>query len=115
MICYLNYIYKTDEEWQKIFNKLKDRTQFSGQVYMPIVYENTLKDGYTNTIITESNYRYRQFINSILKTIRRGQQDYCFFLYQIEDLLKYEPNIQCVFVPNGEYFIVSLNTEIEVE
>lgn len=37
---------------------------------------------------------YCSFINDVLSTIRRGETDYCYFIYQIADLLQFEPNLR---------------------
>lgn len=34
--------------------------------------------------------RYCDFINGILSTIRAGESDYCFYTYQIAELLRFE-------------------------
>lgn len=38
----------------------------------------------------ETNWsRYCSFINSVLDSIRKGERDYCFFKYQIYDILRF--------------------------
>ena len=41
-------------------------------------------------------FRYRNYINDILCTIRSRHHavDYCYYIYQIADLLKYEPELK---------------------
>ena len=54
---------------------------------------------------------YCDFINGILKNIRRGEVDYCFYVYQIEELLKYEHDNLCAkYLDDDECFQVSLKT-----
>lgn len=36
---------------------------------------------------------YRTFINDILTNIRKGNHDYAYHLYQIKDLLQFEPDL----------------------
>lgn len=53
---------------------------------------------------------YSKFINSVLRTIRQGKYDYCYFIFQIIDLLKYEhDNLKVEWLPDYQCFRVSLN------
>lgn len=38
--------------------------------------------------------QYCSFINDVLTSIRKGETDYCYFIYQIADLLQFEPELQ---------------------
>ncbi len=38
------------------------------------------------------NYRYTSFINNVLKNIKKGEVEYVFYIYQIEELAKFFPN-----------------------
>jgi hypothetical protein len=87
--------YLTNEKWQKEFNLRK-------MFIMP--YPNTVKklksaysseSGKWNTD-TQGTYHgctnwqsYCSYINDILSNIRSGQVDYCYYIYQIVDLLKF--------------------------
>lgn len=85
----------TDEKWQKEFeirkllispspddvNKLGK--QYSRESGMWNEETNGTYEGMTNW------QSYCNYINDILKNIRAGQIDYCYFIYQIEDLLKF--------------------------
>lgn len=44
-------------------------------------------------VIPDRNYA--NYINDILDNVRAGQSDYCFYVYQVADLLRYEHNL-CV-------------------
>lgn len=48
--------------------------------------------------------RYKQFINGILFFIRQGEIDYAFYIYQIEDLLRYEPRLKTRYVRDSGDF-----------
>ena len=53
--------------------------------------------------------RYANFINDVLYNIRKGEVDYVFFVYQIEDLLKYEKErLWTEYFPDDSYFMVGL-------
>lgn len=84
----------TDEEWQKYFKTMKMLVQQSSDRRMKEGKSFTVKG---STLNSQSSYcgetqwqRYCQFINSVLNTIRCGELDYCYNIYQITDLLKYE-------------------------
>lgn len=107
----MNYTYKNNAEFQKIFTELRNSVSFCGKRRMSPIQEVPDRDSYTDDINISVNYRYCQFINGILQTIRSGDIDYCFYLYQIKDILRHEPNIICEFIPNGQYFIICLENE----
>lgn len=82
----------TDKEWQtrleimKLYiTPYKNKTRMSGRFSRESGNEYTDKeyDGITNW------QSYCSFINSILQTIRNGEHDFCYFDYQIADLLKF--------------------------
>lgn len=52
--------------------------------------------------------QYCSFINNILRAIRRGEIDYCFYIYQIQDLLKYEERLKAVWLQSEGCFRLSL-------
>lgn len=77
----------TDEKWQqeikyrKIFiSPYKDITRLSARECR----------GNSASYHGETQWtRYAQYINSVLKNIRSGQVDYCYYIYQIIELLKF--------------------------
>lgn len=90
----------TDEKWQKEFNirKLfvkpvnKDITKLGQNM------KYSKETGYWNektmdTYHGTTNWQeYCSFINDMLRNIRAGQVDYCYYIYQIMDLLKFHYN-----------------------
>lgn len=90
----------TDEKWQKEFNIRK--------LFVKPVNKNITKLGQKNAMSRETGYwneeiwgkyqgatnwqEYCSFINDILSNIRAGQVDYCYYIYQIMDLLKFHYN-----------------------
>lgn len=71
-----------------------------------------------STYYGETQYsNYCSFINSILRTIRGSggkppQHDYCFFIYQITDLLRFEHDrLRTRWIPEYECFEVWLSDE----
>lgn len=85
----------TDEKWQKEFRIRKlfvkphpsDVKKMKGLYTREVNFwnEETMGtyDGCTNWIT------YCKYINDVLDNIRSGQTDYCYFVYQILDLLKF--------------------------
>ena len=97
----------TDAEWQDYFARMKIIVVPAKTKNMQGSYSARLKEGEAYQGDTQA-YRYKQFINSILKTIRSGEADYAFYIFQISDLLRYEPNLKAQWLPNSECFKVSL-------
>lgn len=58
-----------------------------------------------------TNYQqYVSYINSVLKEIESGHIDYCYFIYQITDLLTFHYNtLRTRYVEDGEYWEVWLD------
>lgn len=52
--------------------------------------------------------QYCSFINNILRNIRRGEIDYCFYIYQVAELLKYEERLKVVWLQPEGCFRLSL-------
>lgn len=88
----------TNEKWQneleirKLFIKPyhKNIKKFGGKFSKESSIFNEEK---YDTYIGITNYQqYCSFINSVLTNIRSGQVDYCYYIYQIIDLLKFHYN-----------------------
>lgn len=83
----------TDESWQKEFNvrrmfvkpypKEIKKMQFKYSIESGRWNEETTYHGYTNW------QQYCTYINDVLRNIRCGQVDYCYYIFQITDLLKF--------------------------
>lgn len=87
----------TDEKWQKEFNIRK--------LFVKPISKDIRRFGQKNAMSKETGYwneetmgeyhgatnwqEYCSFINDILRNIRSGQIDYCYYIYQILDLLKF--------------------------
>lgn len=88
----------TDEKWQKEFNlrKLfitphpKEVTKLKGKYSKESGMWNEKTQGTYYGCTTWQSYC--SYINDILKNIRAGQIDYCYYIYQILDLLKFHLN-----------------------
>ena len=88
----------TDEKWQKEFNirKMfitpysKDVKRLGGKFSeeSSVWNEETMGDYHGQTNWQE----YCAYINDVLRNIRAGQIDYCYFIYQIMDLAKFYYN-----------------------
>lgn len=86
----------TDEKWQKEFDirKLFITPYKDGHIKKLIGSYYSEKGSWnketSNTYYGCTNWQsYCSYINDILKNIRSGQVDYCYFIYQIVDLLKF--------------------------
>lgn len=66
-----------------------------------------------NTYHGKTQYQcYCSFINSILSNLRSGGVDYCFYIYQISELLKYEHDrLQADWLQDEKCFELRLNKE----
>lgn len=98
----------TDDQWQSDFIDLKSKIKQGSLKLMPTVRE------VSQTVYQEYHgktqyQRYCDFINSVLKNIRDGHIDYCFYIYQISELLKYEhDNLKVVWLEAERCFRVFL-------
>lgn len=85
----------TDEKWQKEFNVRKAFVKPYGKNISKLTGRYSKESGMWNeetqgTYHGKTNWQeYCSFINDVLKNIRSGQIDYCYFIYQIEELLKF--------------------------
>lgn len=102
----------TDLQWQVILHQLRNQIK-------PVETTTKLTRQARNTHIMGRKWcltdnedgiktqdeRYCDFVNDILKQIRskRGKMDYVYNVYAICDLLKFEHDLQCVFVNDGKY------------
>lgn len=88
----------TEERWQKEFELRKlfvvpygKSTKLLGGKHSkePGIWAeetNGQYDGQTNW------QSYCSYINDVLRNIRRGQTDYCYYIYQIMDLARFHPD-----------------------
>ena len=103
-----------DEEWQAYFYKLRNKIKPSSERQMKTTYSvwiNGYKDLSYFVYCGDTEWRYYcKFINSILSSIRKGESDYCFHIYQIADLLKFEHDrLEAIWLPEYQCFKVWLN------
>ena len=99
----------TDEKWQKEFEVRKGLVKPAKKSKK--IDNRFSKEGSHWNEETQGTYHgatnwqeYASYINDVLKTIRHGEHDYCYFHYQIMDLLqfhhddlrtKYRPDDEC--------------------
>lgn len=84
-----------DSQWQEYFAVMKLLVSPSGEKRMPTrgmeFRENGQRVSGRDSIRQFSQWWYYcQFINSVLAAIRSGDEDYCFNVYQITELLRFE-------------------------
>ena len=106
-------------QWQEYFNFMKLSIQQSKDKYIrfnscPIIVNSYIND---NQFMYQGETQwstYRAFINNALKTIRSGEYDYCYYIYQIADLLKYEhDNLVTLWLPEYKCFQVWLKNKLK--
>lgn len=96
----------TNEIWQECFNRIAPLVEPSKEHWLNTVNTPVAKDSkIDNYKITPE---YRQFINSVLYSIRQGECDHCFYIYQIVDLLKFEPKLKTTWISEYQCFEVWL-------
>ena len=96
----------TNQQWQSDFEILKQFVTPAQENEMRIIRDTSLYGSYHG----KTQYQnYCSFINNILKNIRSGEVDYCFYIYQIADLLKYEQErLEVQWLQSERCFRVSL-------
>lgn len=102
----------TDKEWQERFNLLKVLAVPSKDKILKGNYyteSHSTKD--ENKYLGMTNWQsYCSFINDVLLQIRLGRIDYCYYTYQIEDLLKFEKDrLRTKYHPEDKYWEVWLD------
>lgn len=107
----------TNTQWQEYFNimKLSIRQSPHKRMYTsssPITINHYASDSQFVYRGETQWYRYKMFINSVLSVIRNGERDYCYYIYQIADLLEYEHDkLQTLWLPEYRCFQVWLATD----
>lgn len=104
----------TDKEWQEYFGIMKTLTHQVKEKRMSCRTSPILINGYSDNQFTYQGdtqwTKYKEFINSILFAIRYGECDYCFYIYHIAELLRYEhDNLRTKWLPDDNCFQVWLN------
>lgn len=103
----------TDKEWQEYFEAMKLLTHQSNEKRMggkttPILVNSYSDNQFTYCGDTQWT-KYKEFINGILSVIRHGECDFCFYIYQIAELLRYEhDNLKSRWMPDDKCFCVWL-------
>lgn len=106
----------TNEQWRECFNIMKRSIKQSKYRRMPVCSAPTVINHYITGCSPEycgetQWTNYRRYINNVLSAIRKGEHDYCYFTYQIEDLLRYEhDNLRTQWLPEYGCFRVWLSS-----
>lgn len=105
----------TDEKWQKEFSVRKmfitphnkSYKKLTGQYYKESgMWNEELQGTYHGCTNWQS---YCTYINSVLDSIRAGQSDFCYFIYQIMELAKFHPTtLRTKYLPEYECWEVWL-------
>lgn len=99
----------TDKYWQQKFEVMRSIVTVSSRKTPPFgIWDRT-----SQTLVTydgDPQYHYFiTFIRSILASIRTGHRDYCFYTYQIAELLKYENDrLRTKYIPEDQMWEVWL-------
>ena len=93
----------TDEKWQVYFTALKNMIKPVGKRYMSGIRDWKTGGDY----VCSQQCRYRAYINDVLRNIRHHGTDFCYYIYQISDLLRYEPALKAMFNEQYQCFMVS--------
>lgn len=98
----------TDSQWQQDLIRIRAVVQPSSFKKMRVIPE---PRNFVGTYHGKTQYQcYCDFINDVLNSIRRGKPDYCYYIYQIAELLKYEHDrLQAVWLEEERCFKLSLN------
>ena len=98
----------TDSQWQQDLIRIRAVVQPSSFKRIKTVPD---KCESTSTYHGKTQYQYYcDSINDILSNLRAGNLDYCYYIYQIAELLKYEyKNLQAVWLQEDRCFELSLN------
>lgn len=103
----------TNEQWQLDFEKLRLSAVPSENERMVVPREVTRSQYQEYHGDTQYQY-YCRFINDILANIRRGRVDYCFYIYQVAELLRFEQNrLQATWLEKERCFRLSLRNRNE--
>ena len=96
----------TDEKWQREFEIRKFLIKPTKEKRMGGKYSK--EGGHWNTESMEmycgtTNWQdYCSYINDVLKNIREGQVDYLYFIFQIEELLRFHlRDLKTRYIPDG--------------
>lgn len=96
----------TAPEWDDFFAFMKSQIKPCGKKYMPTPRSEAINSNREYHGETEA-WRYRNFINNVLKVVRHGEVDYCSYVFQVRDLLRYEPCITVRYLEDYDCFRVS--------
>ena len=97
----------TNSQWQQDLIRIRAVVQPASFNKMKIIPE---PRNFKGTYYGKTQYQYYcDFINDVLNSIRRGKSDYCYYIYQIAELLKYEHDrLQAEWLEEYRCFKLSL-------
>ena len=100
----------TDSAWQKQFYELRQVVNPSKDKNMKTSYPVRVNGRCEKSNCGDTQWQnYCRFINDILKNIRLGERDYCYHIYQIKELLRFEHDkLVTEWLPEHQCFEVSL-------
>lgn len=103
------------------YQKADDLSAADWKIILPLLRaatletpETTLKQAKGPTVLNQSwklgnndydtaDSRYRNYINSVLSALNRGEKDYCYYIYQVQELLRFHPDLKARLVINGTF------------
>lgn len=95
----------TNKDWQK---EWEIRKKFLKPYEKP---PNRFGGKHSNALYNKDDFdtgyqTYCAFINDCLKELRKGNTVYCFYIYQIEDLYRFIPDINVIYLEDVGSFAV---------
>lgn len=93
----------TNKDWQKEWEiRKKFLTPYEKP---PSRFGGKYSDALYNKEDFDTSYQnYCAFINDCLKELRKGKTAYCFFIYQIEDIYRFLPDINVTYLEDAGCF-----------
>lgn len=84
------------QQYLKIMKLLNEKSLYNKlQLKIPLHLLNKYYICLSENCNNETNYTYyKKFINDVLNNIREGNIDYCFYIGQIKELLRFEPDLK---------------------
>lgn len=103
----------TNAQWQEFFEQMRSEAKPSRAKNMnEMDFRSRSEDilnipyAYHGDTMWQS---YCKFINGVLSSIRHGEPDYCFYTYQIAELLRFENRrLRAKWLPTHDCFVVWL-------
>jgi len=96
----------TNQQWQNDLAELKEKIEPSPRKRMVTIRESAKKTE-SGSYYGKTQYQYYcAFINDILEQIRSGQEAFCYYVYQVIDVLRFEKEVDVNYIEKYRYFFL---------